>query len=49
MRYQREVGEPRGMCLKAKERLDKFDWRAIQEPPELKEALALVYSAASKF
>jgi len=37
------------MLLKAKERLDKFDWGAIKEPPELQEALALMYSAASKF
>jgi hypothetical protein len=49
LRYQKEVAEPRGMLLQAKDRLDKFDWRAITEPPELKEALALVYSAASKF
>jgi hypothetical protein len=49
VRYQSEVGEPRRMLLQAKEHLDKFDWRAIKEPPDLKEALALVYYAACKF
>ena len=36
VRYQSEVGEPRRMLLQAKEHLDKFDWRAIKEPPDLK-------------
>ena len=48
-KYQAEVGEPRRMLLQAKEYMDKFDWKALQEPPELREVLALIYQAASRF
>ena len=47
--YQTEVGEPRRMLLQIKELMGKFDWEAIEEPPELRQVLALVDKAASRF
>ena len=48
-RYQTEVGEPRRMLLQIKELMGKFDWKAIEEPPELREVLATLNWAASRF
>jgi hypothetical protein len=48
-RYQSEVGEPRRLALQAREYLTKFDWESINEPPELREVLALVNQIANRF
>jgi hypothetical protein len=37
------------MLLQIKELMGKFDWEAVEEPPELRQVLALVDKAASRF